>query len=95
MRAVTSFSLQGFRDYGERMLQTFWEFWPEDVELVVYAEGCVDEAREVIGPRPNTRVEWPDWDELRKFREAVARHGAPPDWRFDAGRFAPKGWAIS
>ena len=95
MRVVTSFSLKGLRDYADMMIATFWSYWPEDVELIVYAEGCVDEAREVIGQRPNTRVEWPDWDDLRKFRETVARHGAPPDWRFDAGRFAPKGWAIA
>jgi hypothetical protein len=36
---VTSFSPQGYQLYGKRMLQTFDQFWPKDVNLYVYYEG--------------------------------------------------------
>ncbi len=35
---VTSFNATGFTTYGERMMSTFKEFWPADVQLVVVSE---------------------------------------------------------
>ncbi len=35
---VTTFNLDGYAKYGQRMIQTFLQTWP--VDLVVYAEGC-------------------------------------------------------
>ncbi len=35
---VTSFNAKGFLTYGERMISSFKEFWPEDVRLVVVSE---------------------------------------------------------
>lgn len=37
---VTTFNAAGYEKYGQRMIQTFLNNWPTDVELVVYAESC-------------------------------------------------------
>lgn len=36
----TTFNAAGYEKYGHRMIQTFLENWPRDVQLVVYSEGC-------------------------------------------------------
>lgn len=37
---VTTFNQQGYNVYGRRMITTWLETWPKDVELWVYAEDC-------------------------------------------------------
>ena len=37
---VTTFNDNGYNRYGRRMIQTFLQTWPKEVNLVVYAEGC-------------------------------------------------------
>lgn len=37
---VTTFNQDGYNQYGRRMLQTFLAAWPQDVQLLVYAESC-------------------------------------------------------
>lgn len=37
---VTTFNADGYNRYGRRMIQTFLQTWPKEVNLVVYAEGC-------------------------------------------------------
>ena len=36
---VTTFNAQGYERYARKMIQTFLANWPQDVQLVVYAEG--------------------------------------------------------
>jgi hypothetical protein len=36
--AVTSFNSSGYQKYGERMIKTFRQFWPDDIPLVVVSE---------------------------------------------------------
>ena len=36
----TTFNADGYAKYGRRMIQTFLQNWPTEVQLVVYAEGC-------------------------------------------------------
>lgn len=38
---VTTFNAAGYAKYGQRMIQTFLQTWPQSVDLVVYAEGCL------------------------------------------------------
>jgi hypothetical protein len=38
---VTTFNSAGYELYGSRMIQTFLQNWPMEVQLVVYAEDCV------------------------------------------------------
>lgn len=37
---VTTFNESGYNRYAQKMLQTFIETWPKEVELLVYAEQC-------------------------------------------------------
>lgn len=37
---ITTFNDSGYKQYGQRMIQTFLKTWPAEVTLVVYAENC-------------------------------------------------------
>ncbi len=37
---VTTFHNPGYKHYGQRMIQSWLASWPEQVDLVVYAENC-------------------------------------------------------
>jgi len=37
---ITTFNEPGYKQYGQRMIQTFLQNWPQEVTLVVYAEDC-------------------------------------------------------
>lgn len=37
---VTTFNQSGYKQYGQRMIQTFLAHWPAEVDLIVYAENC-------------------------------------------------------
>ena len=42
---ITTFNESGYKKYGQRMIQTFLQTWPQEVELIVYTENCtVDES---------------------------------------------------
>ena len=40
---ITTFNKSGYKQYGQRMIQTFLQTWPAEVTLVVYAEDCAIE----------------------------------------------------
>jgi hypothetical protein len=48
---VTTFNADGYNTYGRRMIQTFLQTWPQDIQLKVYAEGC-----RVTETAPNLQV---------------------------------------
>jgi hypothetical protein len=37
---ITTFNEPGYKQYGQRMIQTFLQTWPQEVELIVYTENC-------------------------------------------------------
>ena len=37
---VTTFNADGYNRYGQRMIETFLQNWPQEVELIVYTEDC-------------------------------------------------------
>jgi nucleoside diphosphate kinase len=37
---ITTFHQEGLELYGQKMINSFEQHWPESVELVVYAENC-------------------------------------------------------
>ena len=37
---VTTFHAKGLQQYGQRMIDSFIDNWPEEVKLHVYAEDC-------------------------------------------------------
>ena len=102
---ITTFHQAGLEQYGQRMIDTFEQFWPAEVDLVVLAENCTPRIS-----RSNTRVvdlleASPD---LRAFVERHKNnplaHGkaGPPDvfnpkkqFRWDAVRFCYKVFAKS
>lgn len=105
---VTTFNQEGYEKYGQRMIQTFLKNWPQEVQLVVYAEGV-----NVHQSAPNLTV----YDlesvssELKKFK--TQWHGVPKangdvsadpvrsrrkdagkGFKWDAVRFAHKVYSI-
>jgi hypothetical protein len=102
---ITTFHDEGLKQYGQRMIRTFEQCWPTDVDLIVCAENCQPEIT-----RPNTRV----FDLLDRSADCsnfVQRHqnnplahgkAGPPEvfnpkksFRWNAVRFAYKVFSIA
>jgi hypothetical protein len=102
---VTTCNDSGLKQYGQRMIDTFEQHWPTDVELVVCAEQC-----QPIVSRPNTKI----YDLLQlstSLRAFVERHrdnpkahglSGPPEvfnpkksFRWNAVRFSYKIYSIA
>lgn len=83
--AVTTFHEKGRAEYGQRMMTTFHQFWPEEVGLRVYAEGW----RASIPEATVTDLEQAsDW--LGNFKARHAWRDAGNGYRMDAVRFSHK-----
>lgn len=100
---ITTFHQAGLEQYGQRMIDTFEQNWPAEVDLIVLAENCSPR----VG-RPNTRVvdllaTSPDLQAfVQRHRNNPLAHGqaGPPDvfnpkkqFRWDAVRFCYKVYA--
>ena len=48
---ITTFNQAGLDTYGQRMIDSFEQYWPADIDLMVYAENCQPRFH-----RPNTQV---------------------------------------
>jgi hypothetical protein len=102
---ITSFHEEGLKQYAQRMVNTFEQHWPSDVDLIVCAENCRPQTA-----RTNTRV----YDLLSlsaNCRGFVERHknnplahgqAGPPDvwnpkkaFRWNAVRFAYKVFSVA
>jgi hypothetical protein len=104
---VTTFNESGYKQYGQRMIQTFLQTWPQEVTLVVYAEGIdVVETASNLVVHNITVV-----DALTTFKTAWAgvpratgdvssdpvrnrRKDAGKGFKWDAVRFAHKVYSI-
>jgi hypothetical protein len=104
---ITTFNSQGYKQYGQRMIQTFLENWPADVMLVVYAEDCViaESANNLVVKNLNTVIELVTfkklWRGVPKANGDVStdpvrsrRRDAGKGFKWDAVRFAHKVYAI-
>lgn len=102
---ITTFHRAGLEQYGQRMIDTFEQHWPSDVDLIVLAENCQPRVS-----RPNTRVvdllsASPELVSfIERHRNNPLAHGkaGPPDvfnpkkqFRWDAVRFCYKVYAKS
>ena len=38
-KVITTFSIDGYELYGQRMVNTWLQYWPSDIQLTVYTEG--------------------------------------------------------
>ena len=102
---ITSFHEEGLKQYGQRMIRTFEQHWPTEVDLIVCAENCRPEVT-----RSNSRV----YDLMQvsnNCRAFVERHrnnplahgqaGPPEVWnpkkafRWNAVRFAYKVFSVA
>lgn len=105
---VTTFSADGYKRYGQRMIQTFLQNWPQQVDLLVYAENCT-----VTETAPNLQVfdleqSSPElvqfktkWRNVPKANGDVStdpvrrqRKDAGKGFKWDAVRFSHKVYAI-
>jgi hypothetical protein len=104
---VTTFNQSGYKQYGQRMIQTFLQNWPAEVTLVVYAEEC-----EVKETAPNLVVEdiavvdaltafKTIWRDVPRANGDVSadpvrskRKDAGKGFKWDAVRFAHKVYSI-
>jgi len=104
---VTTFNQSGYKQYGQRMIQTFLAQWPAEVDLVVYAENCA-----VTETAPNLTVRdisvctdlvafKQRWQGVPKANGDVSqdpvrslRRDAGKGFKWDAVRFAHKVYSI-
>ena len=102
---ITTFNQAGLKQYGQRMISTFEQYWPAEVDLVVYAENCKPTVS-----RANTCVTdlLSDSADLQQF---IERHQNNPlahgqstsdrqvdpkkQFRWDAARFAYKVFSVA
>ena len=104
---ISTFNESGYKQYGQRMIQTFLKTWPQEVTLVIYAENCT-----VTETAPNLVVrDIAIVDALTVFKEAwrdvprangdvtndpvrSRRRDAGKGFKWDAVRFAHKTYSI-
>lgn len=96
---VTSFSKQGFEQYGHKCIDTFNKFWPTDIDLFVVSEDSFPIARlascQHMIPLRQSKG-WAEFSErfktdprVRKTKATVHKH-----FRYDAEKFCKKVFAV-
>ncbi|KQR75651.1 hypothetical protein [Rhizobium sp. Leaf341] len=100
---VTTFHKKGYEVYGKRCIETFLEYWPADVEMLVYAEDVdvdiSDRRLTVIDQVRNV----PRLHEFRAlYKDNPYANGTDPrgkggsdNFRWDAIRFSNKVFAVT
>ena len=105
---VTTFHEPGYKQYGQRMVQTFLDHWPEEVDLYVYAERCaVDEfapnliVLDLEHSSPELVRFKTTWHNVPKANGDISmdpsrsrREDAKKSFKWDAIRFAHKVYSI-
>ena len=104
----TTFNAAGYEKYGRRMIQTFLQNWPADVQLAVYAEDCtVQESapnlwvRDLNTASPELVAFKNTWRGVPKANgdvssdpEKAKRRDAGKGFKWDAVRFSHKVYSI-
>tara|TARA_B100001057_G_scaffold43073_1_gene38528 strand:+ start:1009 stop:1800 length:792 start_codon:yes stop_codon:yes gene_type:complete len=96
---VTTFSDNGWNEYGKRFVETFTQHWPKDIKLKIYCD--------TIQPEYND-VEWIKLNEVcpdlvafkDRHKDNENAHGLRPDGKkksylWDAVKFAHKSYCVS
>lgn len=93
--AVTSFSGEGFKKYGERMVRSYIQNWPTSIKLLVYLH---DAPKDMAVPKA-LNVEYRNLHEIGEHENFMAEWAKlkdkPQGWAFDAGKFTHKVFAIA
>ena len=104
----TTFNAEGYKTYGSRMIETFLQTWPKEVQLQVYAEGCVVnqtapnlQVLSLEGSSPELVAFKNTWRDVPKANGDVSadlvrskRKDAGKGFKWHAVRFAHKVYAI-
>jgi hypothetical protein len=105
---VTTFHDEGLKKYGQRMINTFIQNWPQDITLHLYPEGCnpqVPDHNRITLQRleevPELKAFKDRWKNVPKANGDVSndpvknkRKDAGKGFKWDAVRFAHKVYAI-
>lgn len=105
---VTTFHDTGYDQYASRMIDTYLENWPNDIDLHAYAQDCVVKqsapnlvTHDLLGSIPELAAFRDRWGSDPKARGQVAqgpvgRKGKTPGigFRWDAIRFSHKVYAV-
>jgi hypothetical protein len=105
---VTTFNASGYKQYGSRMIDTFLATWPQDIQLLVYAEGCTVtqsaanlQVLDLGTASPELAKFKQQWGHVPKANGDVSadpvrskRRDAGKGFKWDAVRFAHKVYAI-
>lgn len=93
--AITSFNKTLFDEYGHRMVDSFLKFWPESIDLWIYAE---DFTAKFQDPRIKI-IDMNQIENLLAFKERHKNnpkaHGNGNNFKFDAVRFCHKVFSIA
>jgi hypothetical protein len=97
---VTTFSLEGYYEYGARFIETFDRYWPEDVPLHVYCDEPLQIQASQRVHVHNFSVVCPDLIAFKARNisnpEASGQNRAPEEqYRFDALKFCHKVFALT
>jgi len=105
---VTTFHKAGYEKYGKRMIQTFLQNWPKEIDLYVYAEDCHVEEHapnlkvfDLHNASPELVAFKNKWKNVPKANGDVSndpvrnkRKDAGKGFKWDAVRFAHKVYSI-
>jgi hypothetical protein len=105
---VTTFHDEGLKKYGQRMINTFIQNWPQDITLHLYPEGCnpqVPDHNRITLQRleevPELKAFKDRWKNVPKANGDVSndpirnkRKDSGKGFKWDAVRFAHKVYAI-
>lgn len=91
--AATTFSLKGYELYGHKVIDTFYKFWPADVDLYVYYDS--PPAKGWRAQAPNIHYVLLDIADLNSFKERNAKNPKQSSKNFlcDGVRFSHKVFA--
>jgi len=85
---VTTFHDKGLREYGQRMIDTFERYWPEQVNLIIYSEKCNPKTN-----RANTRV-YDILESSAACRAFVNKHKDNPEAHGERGPHNIQHWSL-
>lgn len=105
---VTTFNTSGYERYASRMIDTFLQNWPQEIDLYVYTEDCVIRqsapnlhVRDLHAVSPEIVAFKQRWGSDPRARGLVAtgpadRKGKAPGigFRWDAIRFSHKAYSV-
>lgn len=90
IQVVTTMNAAGWQEYGQRMVQSYLEHWPDDIPLAVYSEGFVTHAVE-----DRDLPKWQaDFKERHRDNPDAHGHGQRKPYKRQAVRFSHKVGAI-